>query len=160
AEDFAANQLSAGQPGPQGDPGPKGDKGDPGTKGYPGAKGDPGPSDAYSTWTNGPVTLGTSMSTLANLNIPQAGKYVLWSKLYVSGGHLSVTCRLNAGGDYDQSVSYVDANFIYTLSLNVVHDFPSAGSANLQCQSNQSAPVAHFIKITAIRVGNLTNTGS
>jgi len=44
-----------------------------------------------------------------------------------------------------------------TLALNVVHDFAAAGSADFKCFS--SGAQAHSIKITAIRVANLTNSG-
>lgn len=154
AIDFATGQLPRGEAGPAGPTGPagaKGDKGDPG---------EPGPSDAYSKWLNGPVPLPASMGTLTSLSLPQPGKYVIWGKLYVASSGASVVCQLVAGGDYDES-AVLGSTQPLTLSLNVVHDFSSAGSASLRCQTVGGAGgAASFIKITAIRVGNLTNVGS
>jgi hypothetical protein len=151
AVDFATGQLPKGEVGPAGPAGAKGEKGDPG---------EPGPSDAYSKWLNGPVPLPASMGTLTSLSLPQAGKYVIWGKLYVASGAASVVCQLVAGGDYDES-AVLGSTQPLTLSLNVVHDFSGAGSADLRCRTVGGAGgAASFIKITAIRVGNLTNAGS
>jgi hypothetical protein len=45
-----------------------------------------------------------------------------------------------------------------SLPLQVVHQFSAAGTANFRCQADDSASAA-AIKITAIRVGSLVNTG-
>jgi hypothetical protein len=143
AVDFAAGQLPAGTAGPAGPPGPA------------------GPSDAYSRFLNGPIAVPAASTTLANLNIPQAGKYVVWGKAYftLAAGAAVVTCRLEAGTDVDQSQTYVQGNFPFTLATNVVHEFAAAGSVDFKCATSAGSPQANWIKITAIRVANLTNSG-
>jgi hypothetical protein len=66
---------------------------------------------------HGPVVLSGSTKTLTTLSIPQAGNYVIWSKLYVQGVDTIVTCQLSAGGDYDQTRS--DSHTPFALSLNI-----------------------------------------
>ncbi len=145
AVDFAAGQLPEGTPGPAGAAGPAGPA---------------GPSDAYARFLNGPIAVPGASTTLANLSIPQAGKYVIWGKAYftIAAGSATVTCRLEAGADFDQSVTYV-ASQTFTLAMNVVHDYAAAGSVDFKCATSAGSPQANFIKITAIRVGNLTNSG-
>jgi hypothetical protein len=46
----------------------------------------------------------------------------------------------------------------FTLSNLVVHEFAAAGSADFQCAATGTLQ-ANFIKIAAIRVANLTNSG-
>jgi hypothetical protein len=143
AVDFAAGQLPAGKQGPAG------------TDGQPGPA---GPSDAYSRWANG-------LSGNLSLNIPQAGKYVIWAKAYVGNGEAIaqlVTCNLQAGGDYDKTVTRTPslpsfpATSVSAVFTTVVHEFASPGVATFSCSGATST---EFAKIVAIRVGNLTNTG-
>jgi hypothetical protein len=148
--DFKSGQLPAGPPGPPGAQGAPGQNG---------AAGPPGPSDAYARFLNGPVAVPAALTTLANLSIPQAGKYVLWAKAYFTSTAIgSVTCRLVAGADNDQSLSFVQPGLPFTLSNLVVHEFTAAGSADFQCSATGTQQ-ANFIKIAAIKVGNLTNSG-
>jgi hypothetical protein len=146
ATDFAAGQLPAGKQGPAG------------TDGQPGPPGPAGPSDAYSRWANG-------LSGNLSLTIPQAGKYVIWAKAYVGNGEAIaqlVTCNLQAGGDYDKTVTRTPslpsfpATSVSAIFTTVVHEFSSPGSATFSCSGSTST---EFAKIVAIRVGNLTNTG-
>jgi hypothetical protein len=69
-----------------------------------------------------------------------------------------VTCRLVAGGDFDQSLSFVQPSLPFTLSNLVVHEFAAAGSADFQCSATGTQQ-ANFIKIAAIKVANLANSG-
>jgi len=46
-----------------------------------------------------------------------------------------------------------------TLTTIVVNEYAAAGSADFQCQANTGTLAANFIKIAAIRVANLTNSG-
>jgi hypothetical protein len=142
ASDFAAGQIPAG---------PKGDKGD---------AGPPGPSNAYATFLDGPTAVPAALTALKTLNIPQAGSYVAVAKAYFTIGAAAavVTCRLQAEGDFDQSQTYVAATAPWTLSLNVVHTFNAAGSVSFSCSTSAGAPQANFIKISAIRVGELVNS--
>lgn len=159
AIDFARGQLPAGQTGPTGPAGPAGPEGPAGAAGPKGDAGPAGPSDAYAKFADGPVAVPTSLTTLTSLNIPQAGKYVVWGKTYVTSAATStVTCRLVAGGDFDESKTYVTAATTFTLSMNVVHEFAGSGSVDLRCSGSVAGPSAHFLKITAIKVGSLANS--
>ena len=94
------------------------------------------------------------------MSIPSAGKYVIWGKTYVTiaAGAAVVTCTLEAGGDSDKSQSYALVGDPWTLSMNVVHEFAGGGSVDFKCGTSAGAPTANFIKVTAIKVGNLTNS--
>jgi len=149
--DFKASQVPVGRTGPAGPAGPAGAAG---------AAGPAGPSDAYSRFLNGPVAIPAALTTLANLTIPQAGRYVLWAKVTLSatvGGN--ATCRLNAGTNFDQSQSFTFGTVNSSLTTIVVNEYAAAGSADFQCQAHTGTLAANFIKIAAIRVGNLTNSG-
>ncbi len=152
--DFKAGQVPAGKPGPVGPAGPAG------PAGAAGPAGPAGPSDAFARFVNGPIAIPAANTTLANLAIPQAGKYVIWAKAYVTATATgTTTCKLVAGSDNDTSVTYASAGGApFTLSNLVVHEFAAAGSADFQCAAAGTLQ-ANFIKIAAIRVGNLTNSG-
>jgi hypothetical protein len=149
--DFKANQIPAGKTGPAGPAGPAGAAG---------AAGPAGPSDAFARFVNGPVAIPAANTTLANLSIPTAGKYVLWAKAYVTATAVgTATCKLVAGADSDTSVTFANVGATtFTLSNLVVHEFAAAGSADFQCAATGTLQ-ANFIKIAAIRVANLTNSG-
>ncbi|MGH7541476.1 MAG: hypothetical protein ACRELC_10795 [Gemmatimonadota bacterium] len=145
--DFRAGQLPAGPAGPACPAGPAG------------AAGPAGPSDAYARFLNGPVAVPGALTTLANLSIPQAGNYVVFGKAYfVSTVSGVVTCRLVAGADFDQTQTFVTPTAPFAIALNVVHVFAAAGSVDFSCSATGTQQ-ANFIKISAIRVGNLANTG-
>lgn len=141
--------------------GPAGPAGPAGAAGAAGAAGPAGPSDAYARFVNGPVAIPAANTTLANLSIPQAGRYVIWAKAYItSPASGTATCKLVAGADFDTSVSYASSttSTVFTLSNLVVHEYAAAGSADFQCAAAGTVS-ANFIKIAAIRVANLTNSG-
>ncbi len=132
-----------------------------GAQGAPGAPGAPGPSDAYSAFAAGPsaVAVGTSPARVVELQIPQAGDYVIGATGYfVSGGSgiPSVTCTLDTlGGDADT------AQFLVSnptpVAFSVTHEYPGAGVVDLDCATR--APVdARSVRITAVRVGTLEST--
>lgn len=139
--DFKAGQLPAGPPGPTGPAGPAG------------AAGAAGPSDAYARFVPGPVAVPAAPTTLASLTIPQAGKYVVTAKAYVSGAAAATAlCRLVAGTDQDSALG---SGIAFTLASIVVHEFAAAGSVDFQCATG-GALSASQIRIAAIRVANLT----
>lgn len=149
--DFKASQVPFGKIGPAGPAGPAGAAG---------AAGPAGPSDANARFLNGPVAIPAALTTIANLTIPQAGRYVLWAKVTLSAtASGNVTCRLNAGTNFDQSQSYTFGTANSTLTTIVVNEYAAAGSADFQCQANTGTLAANLIKIAAIRVANLTNSG-
>jgi hypothetical protein len=165
--DVAPRQAPRGLRGLRGLAGPAGPAGPGGAAGAAGAAGGAGPigpTNAYSRFLNGPVAFPTSLTTIANLSIGEAGKYVIFAKVYgsyVSGvGTLVVTCRLVAGDDFDESKLPVGVVTTQNaLVLNVVHEYASAGSADVQCKISAGSATANFVKISAIKVANLTNSG-
>ena len=146
--DFKAGQVPAGKAGPAG------------PAGAAGAAGPAGPSDAYARFLNGPVAVPVALTTLANLTIPQAGKYVIWAKTFLTATGVGVvTCQLSAGTTTDESRSATQATYPWTLSNIAVHEFAAAGSVDFKCSGTAGSPQANQIKIAAIKVGNLTNSG-
>ncbi len=144
--------------------GPSGPKGDPGLPGAKGDKGDTGPSDAFSFFHDAPISL---PNTGSPLSAPlAAGSYVIVAKFWFDNGNdftSRPTCTLTAGTDSDvvqlgtSTNSASDDAAVGTLT--VVHTFAQAGAVTLGCNSGSSQPATlNNIKITAIRVGNLTNT--
>jgi hypothetical protein len=155
---LAKADFKVGVTGPVGPPGPPGPAGPPGAAGAAGAAGAPGIADAFVRSLTGPIAIPTTMTTLTSLSIPTAGKYAIFAKAYLTGNSNSVTCSLVAGSDNDQTQSFSLAPYALTLALNVVHEYDSGGSADFRC-SGPGAASANFIKIAALRVNNLTNSG-
>ncbi len=124
------------------------------------------PGDAYAAYKNGPVAAPASMSTIATLNVPQIGNYVIFAKLWMFDNvntSVLTDCTLVAGSDTDESRTMLEGNSGVvvagaTVALNVVHDFTTAGSVALRCNGFGINVSINNIKITAIRVGTLTNT--
>lgn len=142
--------------------GPQGLPGAPGLPGPTGPTGPAGPSNAYAQFLNGPIAVPSSPATLTSLSIPQAGAYALWAKAAFGTGALldaTVTCTLEAGADVDQSAVSILADDLATLALQVVHQFTAAGVANFRCEAAGGPAAAAAVKITAIKVGSLVNSG-
>jgi hypothetical protein len=118
------------------------------------------PSDAFGRFLNGPIAVPTSATTIGSLTVPAAGNYVIFGKAYFTSPVVpgTVTCRLEAGTNFDESQTRVATDAPSTLSLIVLNNFAAAGSVNLTCSATLSQQ-ANFIKIVALRVANLTNTG-
>jgi hypothetical protein len=118
------------------------------------------PSTAVGRFLNGPIAIPTAQTTVANLNIPGAGNYVIWAKTYVTAALFDgvVTCRLEAGPNFDETQAHVGVGQPASISLMVLNNFAAAGTVNLGC-SSPTAKQANFIKITAVQFTNLTNTG-
>jgi hypothetical protein len=139
--DFKRNQIPAG---PAGQAGPAGEAG---------PAGPAGPSDAYSRFLAGPIAIPGIATTIVNLTIPQAGKYVISSKAVVSGAvAASALCRIVAGTDQDDSLGN---GIQMTLSNSLTHEFAAAGTVDFRCSTGGAQTVAS-IRIVAIRVANLT----
>jgi hypothetical protein len=162
----AGSNGSNGTNGANGATGPTGPTGPTGLAGAPGAA---GPSNAYAVFSNGPTTFG-SAGTTVTLSIPSAGSYVIFGKAYISSnipGDRDIACSLHAGGDFDDTVVAVSADVNYvSVALNVVHTYSGADTAYLRCGDLTviAPPSGHlmlnFVKITAIKVGTLANTGA
>lgn len=121
-----------------------------------------GPGDVYS----GPAVTDAG-ATIGTLSVP-AGNYAVFAKLYLEDlvtGDISdyvVTCRLEAGADFDETVTHVFFGpWRSPLSLQLVHSFASAGSVVVKCRDDQAAPNTNttfrFLKITAIEQASVSN---
>lgn len=148
--DFKAGQIPAGPAGAAGPAGPAG------------AAGPPGPSDAYARAVNGPITLPVPFTTIANLPIPQAGRYVVWAKTGVRSASASgqVTCILvevTGNLQIDQTATPINPISWNGLALMASREFASAGSVDLRCSGGGGIQVLD-IRMAAVRVANLTTT--
>jgi hypothetical protein len=118
------------------------------------------PGDAYARFLNGPIVVPVSSTTIGGLTIPQAGNYLIWGKAYFTSSLAAVvTCVLQAGSDLDQSQTSVSSGSPAALSLNVGHSFSAAGSVDFKCDGSVPGASANYIKISAIRLASLTNSG-
>jgi hypothetical protein len=128
--DFKPGQIPAGPAGPSGAAGPAG------PAGPPGAAGPTGPSDAVARAINRPITVPTTgpFLTLANLSIPQAGRYVVWAKAGLTATTTGeLTCLLVVANEQiDQMTEWVPVNLHGGLALLAARDFPTAGSVDLR----------------------------
>jgi hypothetical protein len=116
--------------------------------------------DAYGRFLNGPIVVPAASTTLGSLTIPQSGNYLIWAKAYVTSPLANtVTCRLEAGADFDQTQASASAGAPQSLALNVGHNFTASGTADFKCEGSVVGAQANFIKITAIRLASLTNSG-
>jgi hypothetical protein len=116
--------------------------------------------DAFARFLNGPIVVPGTSTTIASLTISQTGNYLIWAKTYVTAPLANtVTCRLEAGADFDVSQTSVSAGSSATLALNVGHNFAASGTADLKCEGSIVGAQANFIKISAIRLASLTNSG-
>ena len=165
-KDFKPGQVPAGprgRTGARGPAGPAGPAGAAGPAGTAGAVGPAGPSDAYARSLLGPIVLPTSAAILTSLTIPQAGKYVIASKIVIAGPNTSVvTCRLTPSGQttvFDESKVTVYGTAVPdTLSNLLAHDFAAAGSVDLSCQGSIGGATGTGIRIVATKVANLTSS--
>ena len=121
------------------------------------------PTDALVRFVNGPIAVPAALTTLASLSVAQAGSYLIVAKAYLIGtaDAGAVTCRAEAGGDFDVSQATPGGALAPQTLTNVVgHTFTAAGSVDFRCSRGGVGDAsANFIKIAAIRVANLTNTG-
>jgi hypothetical protein len=130
-----------------------------------------GPSDAFSKSIDGPVSVSASTTrlTVASLTISVPGTYVVWAKAYFTHDPVFVSsanldCALEAGNDIDVTRGVSGPEGVAGSELlplgglimhNLVHEFTSPGSVDFKCTVGNPSD-AHFIKITAIKVGSLT----
>jgi hypothetical protein len=116
-------------------------------------------NDAFARFLNGPVAVPTSQTTIATLSVPEAGAYMIWGKAYLTGTSSSVNCRLEAGGDFDQTLASPSSGSPAALALLVVHTFNASGTVEFKCDGAVPGVSANFIKIGAMKVADLTNNG-
>jgi hypothetical protein len=119
---------------------------------------------AYSGYHDAPISLPSKLGTIEKMRIP-AGNYVIFAKLTVWNGQNIddlLTCVLVAGADFDRSDTVLTGNTVpyanyAAMELNVVHHFARPGKVVLECTGYGVTTSASWIKITAIRVGTLSN---
>ena len=119
------------------------------------------PNSAAGRFANGPVTVGSGQTTITSLAIADAGNYVLLAKAYATSTSLgfgTISCRLQAGANFDESQAYVDDGQPASLSLMVLSTYNAAGTADFSCSGGPGKQV-NFVKITALRVATISNTG-
>lgn len=129
----------------------------------PALSGPAGPA-VYSGFHDAPITLPSSLRTIATLRVP-AGNYSVFAKLTVWNGQNiddTLTCKLVAGADFDTSITVLTGNSVpfanyAAMALNVVHHFSGRGKIHLQCTGGSVNTTASWIKITAIKAGPLSN---
>ena len=116
------------------------------------------------------------LARIAELPLP-AGNYAIFAKFSLSNpfesGFTSVSCRLDAGGDFDRSSTVVEGLNIgevlenegtsaLTQSLEVVHRFSAPGSVVLSCADFKAVGDGEVLyedlKLIAIRGSSLSNT--
>lgn len=120
---------------------------------------------------DGPVVLTNTLTTIAALPLGP-GRYVINAKLYFgnqsswSSSPHRAECQLVAGPNFDWAKGSIARtldqggatyDLTDTMTLIVGNRFTEAGAAELKCASINSSGVlrAHFIKITAQKVGTL-----
>ena len=150
--DFKAGQV------PRGPAGPPGAAGVAGPAGPAGAAGPAGPSDAYARFLTGRSQSRRRLTTLANLSIPQAGKYVIWAKAYHRHPRCGVaTCRLVAGTDADEIQTQCQCRICRLEgSQSRRARVRGRGKRRLQVPGDGTVQANH-IRVAAIKVANLTN---
>lgn len=155
-----------GTPGAAGAVGPAGAAGPAGAQGPQGIQGPPGPSAAFASFHDAAVAVSTtSFTQIGALNVP-AGSYVIFAKTWAGNTGAAaapVTCRLQGGADSDDTKTTLypsgSAGAVEPMALLVVHRFTSAGTVTLSCEIASATVNFSNIKLAAIQVGNLTNTG-
>jgi hypothetical protein len=119
------------------------------------------PSSAAGRFANGPVNVGAAQTTIASLAIADAGNYVLFAKAYATAAPLGsgvISCRLQAGANFDESQGFVEDGKPTTLSVMVLNNYNAAGTADFSCSGGPLKQVT-FVKITALRFATVANTG-
>ena len=121
---------------------------------------------AFSTFHNNGIDFPNSLGTIATLNIPTAGSYVVNAKFWAL--NVSATnspndqCTLTAGDDADNQQFDATGSPLgdqAPVPLQLVHTFTTPGSVVLACSDSGVGSVqALDTKITAVQVANLTNT--
>jgi hypothetical protein len=117
------------------------------------------PAQGFLRFADGPIVVPGTSATLTSLTISQTGNYLVWAKAYFTGALANtVTCRLSAAGDFDESQVSVAAGSPATMALNVGHNYTAAGTADFQCSGALPGASANFIKISAIRLASLSSS--
>jgi len=121
-----------------------------------------GPSNAYATSADGPTTVSDGGTTLATLQIPKPGNYVIWAKAYLSDGSTGddqAQCILSANNASDHSFAYLPkASATATVSNIVAGKVTAAGTAQLACTSATGHMSARSVELVAVKIGSLASS--
>jgi hypothetical protein len=108
--------------------------------------------------------------TEGSLKSLPAGSYAISAKIEVdqkdlNADQLGVKCRLSAGADFDESnaIDYPGGNTAAAIvPMQLVHTFASdGGTASVDCRDFDFGDAhGRYLKITAIRLGSLSNVHS
>jgi hypothetical protein len=158
-----------GAAGPTGATGATGAAGAAGTPGAPGATGPIGPSNGFTVFRDAGVGLTSTATTVATMTNVAAGSYVIFAKTYIDTSPIGdpvgyTTCTLAAEGDSDRSSANMGGQSQQVsraaLAMQVSHVFAATGSITVSCITNPVTTnvTANWTKITAIKVGSVTNT--
>jgi len=113
----------------------------------------------FARFLNGPIVVPLASATLATLTIPEAGSYLIWAKAYVTGTANAADCRLQAESDFDETQGTPAPGAPASLAFLVAHTFGAASSVTLQCSAAGAGVNANFIKMSAIKLESVTNSG-
>jgi hypothetical protein len=163
---LSARDFAAGTPGALTGPvGPSGSEGERGVGGAPGADNSTvGPSDAYASYHDAAVPVGTSATPIASLSVP-AGSYFIRAKADASwtadSGLPSVTCTLAGGAGATDVAAASPSNIVprQTITLQLPKTLTSAGAIGLTCQRTGTATAGlENVKISAVAVGEIVQS--
>jgi hypothetical protein len=124
--------------------------------------------DGYSAFDDGTGIICNNFCTEGSLKNLPAGAYAISAKIQIhqndGSDRLFAQCTLNAGIDSDESNGWVNvaSEHTVTLPMQVVHAFASnGGTASVNCKDfDRGNAVGSHLKITAIRLGSLSNVHS
>jgi hypothetical protein len=160
-KDLSPDAVSAlkGQTGPAGPAGPQGAAG---AQGQQGVQGPVGPSNAYSVWNDNYTLLTGTQKNVLTMSLP-AGSYTLSAKAIVyhsAGAGTYGYCYLTGGGQLDVSATtaYDPGGSYSMLNNQIVFTTNATSNVTLACASSGGTNYVFWKKMTAIKVGSVSNT--
>ncbi|MFG3497756.1 hypothetical protein [Streptomyces sp. NPDC047928] len=123
------------------------------------------PAAVYSSWKNNyRLSTGANSQVIVGRLAVPAGGWAISAKLNVDrpvgATNQTIRCFVRAGGDYDRAIASHSSSLPYVpLSMNVVHNFSSAGTVYVTCGHDYTSGTVDlsFIKITAVKASYLSN---
>ena len=109
---------------------------------------------------------GAPWTTILTLPGVEAGAYAIFGKTFLDSQPIIdasgyAQCRLVAEGDVDISSANMGGQAQQVsrsaLGMQLTHTFAAPGSVLLQCQRGGATVTANWNKITAIKLGSVTN---
>ncbi len=104
----------------------------------------------------------SAYARIATLRLPDAGKYLVWSKTHIqpAGSSLAAeyVCKLDAGAEEDVTLTSAPANLMATVTNILSLDITDATTVNLNCRGSAPAAFAYESRIAAIKVADLATS--